>query len=376
MGNCWAIIAGGGTGGHVIPAIAIGRALVERGHPEDEILFVGARRGIEARLVPAAGFQVVLLPGRGIARSLAIENIGAIAGLLAAFVRAIVLVGKRRPAVVVSLGGFAAAPASVAAVLWRIPLVLAEQNAIPTSTHRMLARFARASAVSFPGTPLPRPTVTGNPVRDEFFAVDFSTDGRRRAREALGLPEDRILLVVTSGSLGSTRINQAVAGLAERWRERDDVAIRHIVGQRDWDEFRSDRGRSEAAADEGGLVYQTIEYEDQMPLAMAAADLVVGRAGGATCAELGIAGRAAILVPLPIAPYDHQTFNARAFVDVEAAVLVPDGDLTIDRLEAEVAPLIADPAQLAAMGDRARQLGYPDAAARVAILVEETVRGE
>lgn len=359
----------------MIPAIAIGRALVERGHPEAEILFVGARRGIEARLVPAAGFQIVLLPGRGIARRLAIENVGAIAGLLTAFLRAIVLVGRRRPAVVVSLGGFAAAPASFAAVLWRIPLVLAEQNAIPTSTHRMLARFARASAVSFPGTPLPRPTVTGNPVREEFLSVDFSADGRRRAREALGLPEDRILLLVTSGSLGSRRINQAVAGLAERWRERDDVAIRHVVGERDWDQFRSDGWRREAGAGEGGLVYQTIEYENQMPLAMAAADLVVGRAGG-TCAELGIAGRAAILVPLPIAPYDHQTFNARAFVDVGAAVLVPDGDLTVDRLEAEVAPLIADPAQLAAMGDRARQLGYPDAAARVAVLVEETVRGE
>ena len=369
--RCWALIAGGGTGGHVTPAIAIGRALVARGHPITGVLFVGAKRGIEARLVPEAGFEIVLLPGRGIARRLAVENIGAVAGLVVALVRAIGLVARRRPAVVVSLGGYAAAPAAVAAILLRVPLVLAEQNAIPTSTHRMVARFARAAAVSFPRTPLPRPTLTGNPVRDEFLSADFSDNGRRRAREDLGLPLEVTVLLVTSGSLGSRRINEAVAALAERWRPRGDVAIRHVIGERDWDRFGSDEQECN-----GGLVYQRIRFEEQMPLAVAAADLVIARSGGATCAELAVAGRPAILVPLPIAPYDHQTFNARALVDVDGAALVTDDDLTPDRLESEVAALMAEPGRLASMGENARRLGHSDAADRVARLIEENARSE
>jgi undecaprenyldiphospho-muramoylpentapeptide beta-N-acetylglucosaminyltransferase len=362
------MIVGGGTAGHVVPAIAIGQALVDRGRPAADILFVGARRGIEARLVPEAGFDIVLLPGRGIARRLAVENIAAVAGLLVAFVRAIALALRRRPAVVVSMGGFAAAPAAFAAILTRIPLVLAEQNAIPTSTHRLVARFARASAVSFPGTPLPRATVTGNPVSETFRRTDFSAAGRQRARQELGLPPDRTVLLVTGGSLGARRINRAAADLAQRWRHRDDVAIRHVIGERDWEQF----GATGDAAS-GGIVYQRVRYEVRMPLAMAAADLVIGRAGGTT-AELGIAGRAAILVPLPIAPYDHQTFNAKAFVDVDAGILIPDGELDVDRLEKEVAALLGEPGRVAQMGDRARRLGHPDAAERVAELVEQSAR--
>lgn len=372
--RCWALIGGGGTGGHVVPALAIGRALLARGHAAPEILFVGARRGIEARMVPAAGFDIVLLPGRGIARKLALENVGAVFGLAAAFARALVLVGRRRPSVVVSLGGYAAAPAAVAAIVWRIPLVLAEQNAVPTATHRAVARFARASAVSFEGTPLPRPTVTGNPVSESFLQTDFSSQGRAEACASLGLPPERTILLVTSGSLGSRRINEAVAGLAERWRHRGDIAIRHVIGERDWDRFGDSAGDAPTVVSADALVYQRVRFEEQMPVAMAAADLVVGRAGGATSAELGVAGRAAILVPLPIAPFDHQTYNARAFVDVDAGILVPDAELDTDRLEQTIGELLADPGRLQAMSKRARQLGHPDAADRVAALLEQTAR--
>jgi UDP-N-acetylglucosamine--N-acetylmuramyl-(pentapeptide) pyrophosphoryl-undecaprenol N-acetylglucosamine transferase len=361
-------VAGGGTGGHVTPALAIARALVERGHEPSTIHFVGSRRGIEARLVPAAGFDVTLLPGRGIQRRLTVENVGAIVGLVRALVRGVWLVARSRPHVVVSVGGYASAPCSIAAVVCRVPLVLAEQNARPGAAHRLVARFARAAAVTFDGTPLPRSVVTGNPVRAEILAVDRSPAGRADARRTLGLPLDRSVVLVFGGSLGARRLNEAVAGLVETWADRTDVAVRHVVGSRDWDVVA--RHATPAAA----LMYQRVEFEDRMDVALAAADLAVCRAGASTIAELTVAGVPAIYVPFPAATDDHQTANARAVADAGGGVLVPDADLTPERLAKELDALVADGGRLATMAAAARALGRPDAAARVAALVEEHAR--
>lgn len=366
----WAIIAGGGTGGHVTPALAIGRALVARGRDVDDVHFVGSRRGIEARLVPAAGFSVTLLPGRGIQRRLTVANIGAIAGLLAGLVRAVVLVARSRPAVVVSVGGYASAPCSIAAVVLRIPLVLAEQNAHPGAAHRLVGRFARAAAVTFDGTPLPRAEVTGNPVRAEILAIDRERD-RAGARAALGLPVDRVVVLAFGGSLGARRINDAVAGLVEAWAARADLAIHHVVGTRDW---TGDSDRSVRTVPDG-LSYQAVRFEERIDLALAAADVVVCRAGASTIAELTVVGLPAVYVPYPAATGDHQTANARAVVDAGGGVLVPDAELTAERLAAELAPLLADPARREQMAKAAKALGRPDAAERVAAIVEGVARG-
>jgi UDP-N-acetylglucosamine--N-acetylmuramyl-(pentapeptide) pyrophosphoryl-undecaprenol N-acetylglucosamine transferase len=364
----WAVIAGGGTGGHVTPAIAIGRALVERGHDPSTIHFVGSRRGIEARLVPAAGFSVTLLPGRGIQRRLTVENVGAVVGLVRALLSAMWLVARRRPHVVVSVGGYASAPCSIAAVAFRVPLVLAEQNAHPGAAHRLVARFARACAVTFDKTPLPNAVVTGNPVRGEILAIDRSPSARDDARRALDLPPDRAVVLAFGGSLGARRINTAVAGLADAWASRSDVAIRHVVGSRDWAEV------SRTAPPSGDLVYQRVEFEDRMDLALTAADVAVCRAGASTIAELTVAGVPAIYVPFPAATGDHQTANARAVADAGGGVLVPDADLTAERLAEELDGLVGDADRLAAMSTAARALGRPDAADRVAALVEEHAR--
>jgi UDP-N-acetylglucosamine--N-acetylmuramyl-(pentapeptide) pyrophosphoryl-undecaprenol N-acetylglucosamine transferase len=364
----WAIIAGGGTGGHVTPAIAIGRALVDRGHDPSTIHFVGSRRGIEARLVPAAGFSVTLLPGRGIQRRLTVENVGALTGLARALVSAVWLVGRRRPHVVVSVGGYASAPCAIAAVVFRVPLVLAEQNAHPGAAHRLVARFARACAVTFDGTPLPHAVVTGNPVRGEILAIDRSPRSRDDARRALDLPPDRAVVLAFGGSLGARRINTAVAGLADAWAARSDVAIRHVVGSRDWAEV------SRTIPPSGDLVYQRVEFEDRMDVALTAADVAVCRAGASTIAELTVAGVPAIYVPFPAATGDHQTANARAVADAGGGVLVPDADLTTERLADELDALVGDADRLAAMSAAARALGRPDAADRVAALVEEHAR--
>lgn len=374
----WAIVAGGGTAGHVLPGLAVARELVRRGRDASSILFVGAERGIESRLVPEAGFEVELLPGRGIERRLSVQNVVALWGLTTALWRAVRLVHRRRPAVVLALGGFASAACALAALLWRVPLVVAEQNARAGAANRLVARLARACAVPFDETDLPKAVVTGNPVRDEVLAVAADRDVLA-ARSELGLPEDRTVVVVFAGSLGSRRINEAVYGAVGRWAHRDDLAIHHVIGTRDWEDRPAvardlDEARDGPDGPAVGLVYQPIRYQDRMDLVLGAADLAVCRAGGTTVAELAVVGVPAVLVPLPIATRDHQTANAGPLVRSGAAVLIPDGELDVDRLVAEVEALVGDPSRLAEMAVAARGLGRPDAAGAVADLVESTAR--
>jgi UDP-N-acetylglucosamine:LPS N-acetylglucosamine transferase len=395
------VIAGGGTAGHVLPGLAVARALVAAGHPRDSVHWVGSRIGIEARLVPEAGFGVTLLPGRGIERRLSMASAAAAVGLARAAVTAVGVVARRGPAVVVALGGYASVPCAAAAVLLRVPLVVCEQNAVPGAANRLLARFARAAAVSFPGTDLPRARVTGNPVRPEVLAVDRRRD-RGEARRALGLPAGRRVVAVFGGSLGARRINLAVVGALDRWGDRADLAVRHVVGRRDWElvgEATAAFGHAAGAASghaagaasghaagaasgpaggpdlpAGALVYAPVEYEDRMDLVLAAADVAVCRAGATTVAELAVVGLPAVLVPLPGAPGDHQTANARHLADAGAAVVVPDGELDGARLAAEVDALLADPSRLEAMAAAAGSVARPRAAEDVAALVEEHAR--
>jgi len=251
-----------------------------------------------------------------------------------------------------------------------VPLVVCEQNAVPGAANRYLARFARAAAVSFPGTELPRPRVTGNPVRPEILAVDRSRD-RAEARAALGLPVDRRVVAAFGGSLGARRINLAVIAALRRWTDRDDLAVRHVVGRRDWTLV----GEATPDLADAALVYSPAEYEDRMDLVLAAADLAVCRAGATTVAELAAVGLPSVLVPLPGAPGDHQTANARHLVDAGAAVLVPDGELDGDRLAGEVDALFADPDALERMSRAAAGFARREAAEAVAALVEEHARG-
>ncbi len=368
MSETWAIIAGGGTAGHVVPGLAVAKALVARGHPPETIHWVGGRRWTEGEVVGAAGFESTLLPGRGIQRRLTLDNVGAVLGLGQAAAQALALVRQRRPAVVLAMGGYASLTCALAAGALRVPLVVAEQNAVPGASNRLVGRFAAASAVPFPGTPLPRAVVTGNPVRSEILAVDRSAAGRRAARAALGLPPDRMVVAVFGGSLGALRLNEAILGAFAAWGGRADLAVRHVVGERDWETVT---GRAPAL---DGLFWQPVRYDDQRELSLAAADLAVSRAGGNTVAELAAVGLPSILVPLPGAPGDHQTANARHLVGAGMAVLVPDAEMSADRLTREVDGLLGDTARLAAMEAAAATVGRRDAADAVAELVEQSGR--
>ena len=296
-GRTWAVIAGGGTGGHLYPGVAVARALVARGHDPASLRFVGARRGLEAKTRALDGFPLTLLPGRGLDRRLSagslVANMEALAGGLAAVAMAVFSFSKWRPAVVISLGGYASLGCVVAAYLWRVPIVVVNVDAVPGAVNRLAARVAAASAVASPDVDLARAVPTGVPVRAEMLAIDRSPAGRRAARQRLGLPAETKVVAVSGGSLGSRRINRATLELAELWAGRTDVAIRHVVGRRDWREVES------ATVPTDGLTYQRVEYEEDMVSFYGAADVAVQRAGANTVAELALAGVPAVLVPLP-----------------------------------------------------------------------------
>ena len=380
-GRVWAVVAGGGTGGHVVPGLAIAEEIVARCNSAEAVHYVGSRRGLETRIVPEAGFTLTALPGRGIARKLTLRNVGAVVGLCAAIVEAIVRMASWRPAVVVGVGGFASVPAVVAAIVWRVPLVVAEQNAVPSVANRLGSRFARAAAVPFPDVDLPRAVWTGNPVRSTVNRVDRSA-GRDTACQRLDVDPARKLLCVFGGSLGARRINEALFAALGDWRDRADLTIRHITGERDYAELKArvtahpglETGLSmttnETLKADDDLVLQLVEFEHDMASVYAASDLVVCRAGASTVAELTIAGVPAILVPLPGATGDHQTANARVLAQTDAARVVPDSELDGDRLRFEVDALLSDEPRLGSMSAAAKAQGRPDAAAAVVDLLE------
>lgn len=369
MSRRWAVIAGGGTAGHVSPGLAVAEALVERGVPRDAVHWIGSRRGLETSLVPDAGFALTALPGRGIQRRVTPANIGAVLGLVVGIVRAVGGFAQRRPAVLVALGGYAAVPGVVAAIVWRVPIVVTEQNAVPSAANRLAARFAAAVAVPFPDAPIDGAIWTGNPVRPAIVAVDRATD-RASARARLDVKDDQMLLVVMGGSLGARRINDALFEALADWRNRADLVVYHIAGARDHDGLAARIPLSERDP----LDYRLIRYEDDMASVYTAADLALCRAGASTVAELAVVGLPSVLIPLPGAPGDHQTANARALEQPGGAVRVVDGDLDGPRLIHEVDALIAEPELLRAMSDGARSVGRADAAAAIADLVQTHAR--
>jgi UDP-N-acetylglucosamine--N-acetylmuramyl-(pentapeptide) pyrophosphoryl-undecaprenol N-acetylglucosamine transferase len=365
----WAVIAGGGTAGHVSPGLAVAQEMVRRGVPRSSVVWIGSSRGLETRLVPDAGFSLLALPGRGIQRRATPANVSAVVGLLVAIVRTVGRFARRRPAVLVALGGYASVPGVVAAIVWRVPIVLTEQNAVPSAANRLAARFAKACAVPFPDSSLPNATWTGNPVRPDIAAVDRA-GGRMAARARMGIDADRLAVLVMGGSLGARRINESLLAALPRWTARDDLTIHHIAGARDHDDLLNRL----PLADDAALDYRLVRYEDDMASVYAAVDLAVCRAGGNTVAELAVVGLPSVLVPLPGAPGDHQTANARALAAVDAAVVVPDAELDGDRLREEVDELLADPHRRDKMAAVASSMGRPDAPAAIVDLVESHAR--
>ena len=370
----WVVVAGGGTAGHVLPALAVADTLVARGIDARSIGFVGSQRGVEKRLVPAAGYSLTMLSGRGLLRSFApraaLTNLRSSIGLLGATLRTIFSFLRARPAVVLSVGGYASVPACLAAQLTRVPLVIAESNARAGRSVRAFSKYAKAAAVAFPTTGLTRSVLTGNPVRREILdlARTPAQVARAEARTELGIDEATAVVTVFGGSLGARRINETILALCDLWVARP-ILIRHVVGVRDLDWAQERRNTWLSDHPHAALTYQQVAYEDQMPRWYVASDVIVCRAGATSVADLSVLGVPAILIPLPGAADDHQTANARAVVDDGAAVLLADRDLSAERLARALDELLDDPDRRSELSAAQRRRSRPDAGEAIADLL-------
>ena len=361
--NAFAVIAGGGTGGHVMPALAIGEALVAAGHARESIVFVGATSGMETELVPPHGFPLINQRVSNFPRRISLRHIASLARLGAAVVTGVRLLRRLRPRVVISVGGFASAPPVIAARIVRVPILNVAYDAVPGFATRVAARVARVSAVAFEACELPRRELTGAPIRAEIAALDRGGD-RAGARAALGIAEDRFLLLVVGGSLGSGALNSVTDAFVDRHESSSDLAVRHVIGRRNDDGSRQSRdGRT-------GVLYQVVAFDDEIGRSLAAADLALTRAGATTVAELTAVGLPAIIVPWPGAAGAHQDANAASLGDRGAAIVIPETELSVDRLDREVARLRSHPSTLTEMAAASLALGHRDAAARIAVLAE------
>lgn len=348
------VMAGGGTGGHVMPLLAVARELRSRGH---EVVFFGTESGMESRLVPAEAFpleriRIGSLKGQGLMRRL--RTLWQLPLSALAVSRRM---GRQRPAAVFSLGGYVAGPTVLAAVLRRVPLVVMEPNAVPGVTNLKIGRFAARVLVGFAETakyfPASRTEVTGMPVREEFFGVPAQTPGRT------------LRILITGGSRGSRTLNQASRASWPLIRAAGlPVRIVHQCGREDFAALHEDFAHS-------GLEGEIAPFLDDMPRAFAEADLVICRAGASTVSELAAAGRPSILVPFPYAADQHQLRNAEAIERAGAGRVVLDREMTGERLFEIVQKFAEAPGVLAAMGKAAKALAHPGAARRAASILEE-----
>lgn len=343
-----ALIAGGGTGGHVIPAIAIAREL--QAQFGAEVLFVGTPRGIENRLVPAAGFPLKLVQVG------ALKNVSLVTRLRTAFdlPRAIFaasgFISDFKPTVVIGVGGYASGPAMIAAAIRRVPMMAFEPNFIPGFANKAVAKFVSAACVHFDETAsyFRNAHVTGVPIRREFTQ--------------LPAPSTQPTLLITGGSQGAHAINEAVAQALPMLKQSlPELRIVHQTGQKDLEPIRAAYARAEVVAEVSAFI-------DDMPAAFARAQVIVCRSGAATVAEISAAGKVAIFIPFPQAADDHQRRNAEALSTKDAALLIPQRELTPQRLHDSIVSLFRDPARLARMSANARALAHPNAAAEIAKL--------
>ncbi len=345
------LIMAGGTGGHVFPALAVARLLREW---QCEVTWMGTQKGLEARIVPANGFPIEWLTVAGLRGKGLLAWLLAPLRLLVALSQAVAIVRRRRPAVVLGVGGFATGPGGVAAWMLGKPLVIHEQNAIAGLTNRLLTRFARDVLEGFPGS-FParvRARCVGNPVRRDISALP-TPEQRLQARQG------PVRLLVFGGSLGAARLNDAVPRAVAALPAHLRPDVWHQAGE---------RGHAQAVESyaRAGVQGRIDPFIEDMAGAYAWADLVICRAGALTVSELAAVGLPAILVPFPAAVDDHQTFNARYLTDAQAAILIADADLTAERLARELQSLCPDRSRLLDMARRARGRAMPDAAETLA----------
>lgn len=363
------VIAGGGTGGHIYPALAIARAL-ERQDATATILFVGTGHGLESELVPHAGYPLQTIHLYGFQRRISWRNLQNVFWTVRSLWEVRKILREFRPDAVIGTGGYVCGPVVWSAASACIPTLIQEQNAFPGVTNRILSRVVDVAAVGYPEAApkfaghKARVVVTGNPVRE-----DLLQETREESCRHFGLRPELPVLLITGGSQGARSINQAALAVHRRWAGKKEVQILHITGQTDYNNIIHTLQAEGLPIYDGEAGRIVVPYLHEMPKALAAARLVVSRAGAIGLAELTLRGIPAILIPYPFASENHQEINARALEKNGAAVVIRDSELTGELLTATVEKLIADSEKLRSMAAAAAAMGTPRAADEIAALV-------
>jgi UDP-N-acetylglucosamine--N-acetylmuramyl-(pentapeptide) pyrophosphoryl-undecaprenol N-acetylglucosamine transferase len=353
------LIAGGGTGGHLFPGVALAEELRAR-TPDAQVRFVGTKRGIEARVLPGLGWELALIEVSGLKT---VGALGALRGLLRlprALWQARRVVRAFAPDAVVGVGGYASGPVVLMARLAGIPTAICEQNSIPGLTNKLLGRVARAVFVSFDGTRrffrASKTTVSGNPVRRDL--LNQLLDGTAADAPAPAVSGRAVHVLVSGGSLGAVAVNELAAAALIALAKTTPLAIVHQTGEKDL------AATTQRYAD-AGVAADCRAFITDMASAYRAADLIIGRAGATTVAELAITGKPAVFIPYPFAADNHQELNAREMAEAGAALMFKQSELTADKLAAALRPLLTDAATRAEMGAKMKALAHPRAAATV-----------
>ena len=359
------IISGGGTGGHIYPAITIYKEIMKQ-NPDAQVLYVGTERGLEATLVPKEGIEFTTLPVQGLQRKLSFGTLVTLAKTAFSIVKANAIISNFKPDVVIGTGGYVCGPILMAAALRNIPTLIQEQNVIASSTYKTLSRFVEDVAMGYKDaaasfSKAKRVVYTGNPVRPDVL-VDTREDGRNY----FNLSDDTFTVLIAGGSRGARTINNAMIDVHKHFQGTDGIKLIHITGDGEYQSVLSQLGITDG--DGLGDSSLILPYLHDMPKALAAADLAVFRSGAIGLAELAVRGIPSVLVPYPYAAEDHQTYNARIFVQEGAAHMIVDQMLSAHDLIGEIEMFMANRDLLSQMGERALQLGKPNAAHDIAKL--------
>ncbi len=352
--------AAGGTSGHIHPALAVSSALLAR-EPDAAVLFIGTARGLESRVVPRAGFEFQPIRASGFPNRLSFAAFKAISDLIAGRREAMKALQEFRPDVVLGTGGYVCGPVVFAANRLGIPVVLHEQNAFPGRANRLLSRKARFVCISFQdsGRNFPKGVETlqtGYPVRSVFFSTD-----RDESRRALGIPDETPFVLALGGSQGARSINRAVTAMLKAGPAPSGCRVLLATGDGLFVEASTESEPLKGRTDE----FRIVPYLEEPHVAMAAADLIVCRAGAGACAEIAALGKPSVLVPYPFAANDHQTFNARSLTDIGAAVLCADADFDGSALRRFLDEILPDSGRRLRMAASAKRLAREDAADRI-----------
>ncbi len=360
------MISGGGTGGHIYPAIAIANAWKEK-HPSSEILFVGALGKMEMQKVPEAGYMIKGLPVAGLQRSLTLENLKFPFKLLKSLTQASQIIRQFRPDAVVGVGGYASGPVLYAAQRAGIPTLVQEQNSYAGLTNKILAKKAKRICVAYPGMdqffPGEKIAYTGNPVRKDILNL---TGKREKAMSHFGLDPAKKTILVLGGSLGARTLNQAVLHDMQKLDEQG-YQVLWQCGKYYYEEMKSQ------LADSGLTSIRLNEFIREMDLAYAAADVIVSRAGALSVSELSLVGKPVIFIPSPNVAEDHQTKNAMAYVSHEAALLLRDSE-AVGSLQEKVEGLLRDSDLSVQLGQNIKSLAKPDAANAIVTEIEQLIK--